>query len=226
MVSKGLKGRRFHITALILISAAVLISCAGKDAQDTTEPVVADEASIPVQATVPEPEESFSPDLIKKTEHDTVTVREVIEVQDLETEVQSDPDQKPKPKRAAVNTNSGSIDDSWFLVADITGNKIYKVYVDTNSIETAADGVQSWSKLEFEATQRDEDGLSYDEVHIESSIDCEERTYAYNTSKFYNKIGQLVYQEDIEYNRTDITPDTLSAFVADFVCGYDFEEDS
>lgn len=220
MAFKRFIGKGFIAIALIVFSASAVVSCAGRNTEDTTEPVVSDEASIPVRVSEPETQEEFDPDLIKKPA-DKAT--EVIEVPGLKDELAVAEDTPSKPNKIPARNISGSIDDSWFLVAEVSGNKIYEVYVDTGSIENAADGVESWCKLVFDSTQRDDDGLSYDEVHIESSIDCEGKTYAYNTSKFYNKIGQLVYQEDIEYNRTEITPDTLSAYVAGFVCGYDFE---
>ena len=171
---------------------------------ESIEPVVAKEASIPVTAasaseTEPEPSTEPSQDLpiLRKKEPKTVSTR-----------VAEEP-------RGYV--------DSWFLVAEVKGERIYTVYVDTKSIENTDTGIESWSKLVFPGVQHDHDGLSYKEVQISSSIDCAEKTYAYNTSRFYNSIGQLVYQEDITYNRNEITPDSLSAYVADFVCGDDYE---
>lgn len=191
------------ISALLIIAAAIF-SCAGKETDEPVEPVVAKEASIPVtaaSAAETEPETSKEPSrdlpILKKKEPETVSTR--------------------------VQEKPGGYEDSWFLVAEVKGERVYTVYVDTKSIENTETGIESWSKLEFQETQRDDDGLSYNEVQIRSSIDCPEKTYAYNTSKFYNSIGQLVYQENITYNRNDITPNTLSAYIAEFVCGDDYE---
>lgn len=202
--------KHLAVVSALVITLAVLISCAARVEEDPTEPVVSKEASIPVAASEPLPD--IEP--ISQEEPEPKTALPILKEQ---------PAVINRPEPAAPQS---SIDDPWFLVAEVKGDREYMVYVDTKSIENAADGVVSWSKLVFAAPQRDEDGLTYDEVHIESSIDCEGRTYAYNTSKFYNTIGQLVYQEDISYNRSDITPDTLSAYISDFVCGYDFEKDS
>ncbi len=188
--------------AVLFIISAVLLSCAGRDIDDPLEPVVAKEASIPVTATEP------AAPVVEK-----VPSRELPILKN----------QEPEPTVVKHEDNSGSYEDSWSLVAEVKDERVYTVYVDTKSIESNETGIESWSKLVFENTQRDDDGLSYNEVQIRSSIDCPEKTYAYNTSKFYNSIGQLVYQEDITYNRNDITPNTLSAYIAEFVCGDDYE---
>ena len=188
--------------AAIFVISAVLLSCGGKEVEGPLEPVVAKEASIPVTAaeSVQEPDPDPASDLpiLKKD--------------------------KPGDPRVAKKELDG-YQDTWFLVAEVKGNKVYTVYVDTESIKSAEEGVESWSKLVFQEVQRDDDGLSYNEVQISSSIDCAGETYSYNTSRFYNYIGQLVYQEDIKYNRNKITPDTLSAYIADFVCGSVLEDE-
>jgi surface-adhesin protein E len=189
------------LIAAFFIISAVLTSCAGKEPDESLDPVVAKEASIPVAAAQYAHEPSTEPS------RDLPILK------------------KDKPRgTTAVNKESKGYRDTWFLVAEVKGEKVYAVYVDTSSIENAEDGIGSWSKLVFPDVQRDDDGLSYNEVQISSSIDCAGKTYAYNTSRFYNSIGQLVYQEDITYKRNKITPDTLSAYVADFVCGSVYED--
>ena len=194
---------KFSFISAILIITAALLSCAGKEHDESLEPVVAKEASIPVAATEPGPDVETS----TETSQDLPILKK----------------DKPGAPKVAKKKSEG-YQDTWFLVAEVKGKKVYTVYVDTDTIKNTEEGVESWSKLEFPEVQRDDDGLSYNEVQIHSSIDCVGETYAYNTSRFYNYIGQLVYQEDITYNRNKITPDTLSAYIADFVCGDVYEE--
>nr|NIU86912.1 hypothetical protein [Nitrosopumilaceae archaeon] len=68
------------------------------------------------------------------------------------------------------------------MVGGVTGERAYSVFVDPETIENKDGLINSWSKLEFEETQRDDDGLSYKEVLIASDVDCENRTYSYTDS--------------------------------------------
>ena len=191
--------------AALLVASAALMSCAGKEAEwPADEPAIAKEASIPVAATEPAPESRTS----TRPSQDLPILKE----------------QEPRSPGSVVEEKPRGYEDSWFLVAEVKDERVYTVYVDTKSIENTETGVESWSKLVFPAVQHDDDGLGYNEIQISSSIDCAEKTYAYNTSRFYDSIGQLVYQENIAYNRNDITPDTLSAYIADFVCGHVYED--
>ena len=198
------------ISCALLIIVFALFSCAGKDVEDPAEPEIAREASIPAQVAEPDPEPPAELPILKKDEHETLEKPEPIE--------------EPRTVRTSVKKKPEQYKENWFLVTEVKGDRAYTVYVDTGSIEDGAKGLESWSKLVFEQGQRDDDGLYYHEVQISSSIDCYEKTYAYNTSKFYDSIGRLVYQEDISYNPNPITPDSLSAYLADFVCGYVYEE--
>jgi hypothetical protein len=179
--------------------AAMLLSCANREIDDSFSPVVDTEASIPVTAAA--------------------------QVEESSPQTPAARDDSPAPKSTPLKSSASAYVDPWFLVAEVKGEKVYSVYVDTESIEEKSGGIQSWSKLVFEENQRDKDGLLYKEIKINSSIDCYGKTYTYNSSKFYDSIGQLVYNEKIEYNSKDITPDTLSAYIADFVCS-DFYEDN
>ena len=224
---------------IMLVALAVipglLAACATKNAEDTAEPYVATEASIPEAAEAPI--ETVSAEVVSESDSsfdsEVAPGVEVIVVEDLKdqdpqdsgqelpilknSEAQ-DPKPKPKPQR---EPDEKSIEGSWFLIAEVKNDKLYSVFVDGDSIKKTGEGVESLSKLVFEYTQNDEDGLSYNEVHIQSSINCQEKTYAYNSSKFYNAIGQLVYHEDIAYNKKPIEPGDLSAQIADFVCSND-----
>lgn len=113
-----------------------------------------------------------------------------------------------------------SKEDTWFLVGGVTGNRAYKVFVDPETIESKNDLVESWSKLQFEEPQTDEDGLSYNEVKISSSIDCKNKTYSYSDSKFYDGLGRLVESQSAPYEPLPIVDGTVSAKISDFVCGY------
>ena len=123
---------------------------------------------------------------------------------------------------AAGGTETASIDkdESWFLVTEVKGDRDYDVYVDTSTIDTIEGEVMSWSKLVFDADQKDSDGLLYREVMIASSINCEEKTYMYMSSKFYDSLGKMVYVENIATNRNPIPGGTVSEIIANFVCGY------
>ena len=112
-------------------------------------------------------------------------------------------------------------DDTWFLVGGVTGDRPYSVFVDPETIENKDGLVHSWSRLRFEDTQRDEDGLGYQEVQIASDVDCENRTYSYTDSKFYDALGRLVESQRTPYEPAPIVDGTVSAQIADFVCGYD-----
>ncbi len=125
----------------------------------------------------------------------------------------------PRPvKIRAYKKSSG--EDPWFLVGGVTGERAYSIFVDPETIEGEKSLVTSWSKLKFEETEHDTDGLSYKEVLINSSVDCERRTYSYTDSKFYDALGRLVEDQVVPYFPQPIIEGTVSAKIADFVCGY------
>lgn len=141
----------------------------------------------------------------------------------------SDSGPEAQESSAAVDTGDSSspgapahsVEDNWFLITEVDGDWDYKVYVDISTIDTVDGEIVSWSKLVFDEDHTDSDGLVYREVRIASSIDCKQRTYMYRSSKFYDGLGKLVYQEDIETDRAPIPGGTVSAHIADFVCGYE-----
>lgn len=189
---------RMYVAAVFI--AAAFLSCANRVIDGPVSPVIDKGASIPVSATASVEEPSpQAPALV---------------------------DKGAVPEATPLAALPPGYVDPWFLVAEVKGERVYSVFVDTGSIEEGSSGVESRNKLVFEESQRDRDGLLYREVSIDSSIDCIEKTYTYNTSKFYDSIGRLVYHEDITNNRTAITPDTLSAYIADFVCGYVYGNES
>ena len=112
-------------------------------------------------------------------------------------------------------------EDTWFLVTDVNAEREYAVYVDTSTIQTIDGEVYSWSRLVFNADQKDSDGLVYREVIISSAIDCGKKTYSYKSSKFYDSLGRMVYMENIATNMSKIPEKSVSGHIADFVCGYD-----
>jgi hypothetical protein len=112
-------------------------------------------------------------------------------------------------------------EDTWFLVTDVNAEREYAVYVDTSTIQTIDGEVYSWSRLVFNADQKDSDGLVYREVIISSAIDCEKKTYSYKSSKFYDSLGKMVFMENIATNMSKIPENSVSGHIADFVCGYD-----
>jgi hypothetical protein len=112
-------------------------------------------------------------------------------------------------------------EDTWFLVTDVNAEREYAVYVDTSTIQTIDGEVYSWSRLVFNADQKDSDGLVYREVIISSAIDCGKRTFSYKSSKFYDSLGRMVFMENIATNMSKIPENSVSGHIADFVCGYD-----
>ncbi len=144
-------------------------------------------------------------------------------VSDAEAETQASSVTDASAEEVSQDASSDSAfgeEDSWFLVTEVGGDRDYKVYVDTDTVETIDGEVMSWSKLVFDEDRKDSDGLVYREVRIASAIDCEKRTYMYLSSKFYDSLGKMVYMENIATNRSPIPAGTVSAFIADFVCGY------
>lgn len=121
-----------------------------------------------------------------------------------------------KPRDGQVSVE----DESWFLVTDVKGDRAYSVFVDTDTIDTVEGEVMSWSRLVFEEDQKDSDGLVYREVRIASAINCEKRTYMYQSSKFYDSLGRMVFNENIATDRSPIPGGTVSEYIANFVCGY------
>jgi hypothetical protein len=112
-------------------------------------------------------------------------------------------------------------EDTWFLVTDVNAEREYAVYVDTSTIQTIDGEVYSWSRLVFDADQKDSDGLVYREVIISSAIDCGKKTFSYKSSKFYDTLGRMVFMENIATNMSKIPESSVSGHIADFVCGYD-----
>lgn len=216
---------RVFIIFLVMFCLAAGISCAQKDVgeeepelQSAAEPN-GEEAVVP--ADEPEREEppvTAKPDPDTSDSADDRTVIEQITAKP--PEVQEDTAVTyPRPVKIK-KYKPGSKEDSWFLVGGVTGERAYFIFVDPETIETNKGLIDSWSKLRFEETQYDNDGLSYNEVQISSSVDCEARTYSYTDSKFYDSLGRLVENQIVPYNPKPIIEGTVSAKIADFVCGY------
>lgn len=193
-----------HIVLLIIISG--VIGCSKKE---VVEP--------PVVQNIPQDE--------SKTEANPVIEEVSTQNEDNSVIGQITPKQEDTavtyPKLAKIKKyESIDKDDSWFLVGGVIGDRAYSVFVDPDTIESENNLTNSWSKLEFEKSQRDEDGLSYKEVRISSTVDCENRTYSYKDSKFYDSLGRLVESQPAPYEPKPIVDGTVSSKIADFVCGY------
>ncbi len=184
------------------------VSCAQKDISEPA-PVVEDVAqSKTAKETNPVIEQ------VTTQEHNKTVIERITAKVEEDTAVTY-----PRPVKIKSYTPS-SKDDSWFLVGGVTGDRAYSIFVDPQTIETKKDLITSWSKLKFEGTERDNDGLLYKEVRINSSVDCERRTYSYTDSKFYDALGRLVENQVVLYDPQPIIEGTVSAKIADFVCGY------
>ena len=112
----------------------------------------------------------------------------------------------------------------WYFVTKVEKQRNFRVYVAKESISIENDERRSWSKLLFDQDQTDEDGTKYKEVFIYSTVNCANRTYSYNSARFYNPLGELVSSENISQAPAPIMPDTVSDHVARFVCAYSEEK--
>ncbi len=129
------------------------------------------------------------------------------------------------PKVEKIKKYKSTIkEDTWLLIGGVTGERPYSVFIDPETIQSEKGLVTSWSKLKFEKSQLDDDGLSYKSVQINSAIDCDKRTYSYTDSKFYDFIDRLVESQPAPYEAQPIVDGTVSATIADFVCGYELNK--
>lgn len=141
------------------------------------------------------------------------------------------PDLSPKDNTkspGAVKTADradNKIGGNWFLIADVSGERAFSVFVDMQSVRTNNQSeVTSVSKLVFPEVQRDEDGLLFKEVQVESIINCAEWTYGFSYSRFYDSLGKIVFQEQVAEYDKGITQDTVSYNIAEFLCKENFPE--
>ncbi|GJM16654.1 MAG: hypothetical protein DHS20C13_19810 [Thermodesulfobacteriota bacterium] len=197
----------------LLIMIIVIVSCAQKE---TAEPPVVQDVPITENAT--DNTVDVEPLVTEDSENKTVIEQITAKPEDKETAVTYPKIDKIK-RYKTINK-----EESWFLVGGVTGERVYSVFVDPETIETENGLTTSWSKLEFEKTQRDEDGLSYQSVQINSAVDCDEQTYSYTDSKFYDGLGRLVDRQSTPYEALPIIDGTVSSKVADFVCGYQLNQ--
>lgn len=190
----------------LLVVALVLVSCAQKEVAEPTD-------------TTPAPQTESTSD--KNTVLEQITTEDSKEDsadEDLKKEATARTFPAPDTVKPYEPLKE---EDSWFLVGGVTGERAYSVFVDPETIVNRDGLINSWSKLEFERTQRDEDGLAYQQVQIASDVDCERRTYSYTDSKFYDALGRLVERQRTPYEPLPIIDGTVSAKIADFVCGYE-----
>ena len=193
------KGAKPAALFLALCITAPILSCAGREIE---EPVVNTDAATPgtsVAANVSERDSDGAP---------------------APRESGAEPTARPPEHIAPASRDS----DTWFLVTDVNAERKFAVYVDTSTINTIEDEVYSWSRLVFKEDQKDTDGLVYREVMIASAISCGEKTYAYKSSKFYDSLGKMVYMENVGTNKSPIPANSVSATIAEFVCGYNPKE--
>lgn len=190
-----IKGTKPAALFLALCITAPILSCAGREIE---EPVVNTDAVTPgasVAANVSERDSDGAPASEKSG---TVTTA------------------PPLEHIAPASRDS----DTWFLVTDVNAERKFAVYVDTSTINAIEGEVYSWSRLVFKEDQKDTDGLVYREVMVASAVNCGEKTYAYKSSKFYDSLGKMVYMENIGTNKSPIPANSVSASIAEFVCGY------
>ncbi|MEM7009193.1 MAG: surface-adhesin E family protein [Thermodesulfobacteriota bacterium] len=206
--------RIVSILAIFVLILSLSYSCADKQ---VAEPVVQD-----VPQTQDQEPTSDVTEQITKPETSEGTTQSPKEIITLEPEPKEEKTANTPPRSQMVkNYEPSKKDDNWFLVGGVTGERAYSVFVDPDTIEDNNGLISSWSRLEFENSQRDQDGLSFKEVRIESEVDCNARTYSYTDSKFYDSLGRLVEQQPAPYEPQPIVDGTVSSQIADFVCGYE-----
>lgn len=199
---------KYTAQIILVIVISGVVGCSTKEVVDP--PIVEDVPQVDSSTHSPQDIEDFS----SQNEDNSVIEQITAKPEQKDTAV-TYPKLKKIKKYERVDK-----DDSWFLVGGVTGDRAYSIFVDPDTIESENNLTNSWSKLEFEKTQRDEDGLSYKEVRISSTVDCENRTYSYKDSKFYDSLGRLVESQPAPYEPKPIVDGTVSSQIADFVCGY------
>lgn len=198
-----------YTTAILLLILTLSIGCAHKNSTD--EPVV---------ENVPQPKAGSEAEPITVEVSDTAPQEKTV-IEQITKKEDNEDTAVTYPQVQKIKTYSSTIkEEEWFLVGGVTGPRAYSVFVDPETIEKENDLTTSWSKLEFEKSQKDDDGLAYQSVKINSSIDCKNRTYSYSDSKFYDALGRLVESQPAPYEARPIVDGTVSATIADFVCGY------
>jgi len=204
-----MKSLRYTKFIAVLIIIAGIVGCAQKDA---VEP--------PVVQNVPQSESSADTNpVIEQVVNTDPGDRAVIE--QITAKPRDEKTAKTYPKIEKIKKyKTTKNEESWFLVGGVVGDRAYSVFVDPETIESENNLTKSWSKLEFEKSQRDEDGLSYQSVQINSAVDCDKRTYSYTDSKFYDALNRFVDRQPAPYESQPIIEGTVSAKIADFVCGY------
>ena len=202
---------KVHKLILALIFLSIIPSCAQKDVQEPSSEV----KETPKIETVQESEAIVKDSTEEEPDENTVIEQITVKPDKEETAVTYPIPQKIKKYEPKAQ------EDSWFLIGGVTGERAYSVFVDPNTIVSKKGLVNSWSKLEFDETERDSDGLSYNQVQISSAVDCENRTYSYLDSRFYDGLGRLVENQSVPYNPQPVIQGTVSAKIADFVCGYE-----
>jgi len=214
---RNMKVPNHQIKIALLVAITILLSCGRKELSDAS-------AFQDVPQSQREKDESSVIETIpNKNPQSTIVVEPAsAEPEEVSAKPQEEETAITYPKTENIKVYEPlSKEDAWFLVGGVTGDRAYKVFVDPRTIVGKNDLVESWSKLEFEEAQSDEDGLSYKQVQINSSIDCKNRTYSYTDSKFYDGLGRMVESQPAPYEPQPIIEGTVSAKIADFVCGYE-----
>ncbi|MGB2691477.1 MAG: surface-adhesin E family protein [Thermodesulfobacteriota bacterium] len=196
-----------------LLIFTMAIGCSQKNSAET-----------PVVENVPQSESNSEPKLVVVQVSDNTPEGRTV-IGQITAEPKKEDTAVTYPKVEKIKKYKSTIkEDTWLLIGGVTGERPYSVFIDPETIQSEKGLVTSWSKLKFEKSQLDDDGLSYKSVQINSAIDCDKRTYSYTDSKFYDFIDRLVESQPAPYEAQPIVDGTVSATIADFVCGYELNK--
>ncbi|MEW6145404.1 MAG: surface-adhesin E family protein [Thermodesulfobacteriota bacterium] len=102
------------------------------------------------------------------------------------------------------------------------GDSRFRVFVDTESIESYGGKVRFWQGHVFYEEQPLPSGASFVRVSISRVVDCDQRSDSNLEAIFYGPSGDVVdkygTQGAMQFNT--VKPDTISEAVLNYVCDY------
>jgi hypothetical protein len=98
----------------------------------------------------------------------------------------------------------------------------FRVFVDTESIESYGGKVRFWQGHVFYEEQPLPSGASFVRVSISRVVDCDQRSDSNLEAIFYGPSGDIVdkYGAQGAMRFNTVKPDTISEAVLDYVCDY------
>jgi hypothetical protein len=98
----------------------------------------------------------------------------------------------------------------------------FRVFVDTESIESYGGKVRFWQGHVFYEEQPLPSGASFVRVSISRVVDCDQRSDSNLEAIFYGPAGDVVdkYGAQVAMQFNAVKPDTISEAVLNYVCDY------